>query len=228
MGDRAEYLLFRSSGEQLWLTLHMASHRIKVHLPTWPAENTLHFTFLLAIALLTPRQLPSPDSCASGLFPSNYFHCHTGSTFFYCEGECRLRQLTCHIIEHLVKRPNFPKGEFQLYQLTHKSYLETYGWLRKNWSSSRPGLLGSQSTGDISRKTSLVLVEGSLSSNAKGGWIGREKGWQWGAGKAEPRKKQNLELQNNLQNKTKTPDIVLSYFELCVLIYPLFIFLSWK
>ena len=125
MGDRAEYLLFRSSGEQLWLTLHMASHRIKVHLPTWPAENTLHFTFLLAIALLTPRQLPSPDSCASGLFPSNYFHCHTGSTFFYCEGECRLRQLTCHIIEHLVKRPNFPKGEFQLYQLTHKSYLET-------------------------------------------------------------------------------------------------------
>jgi len=151
-----------SSGEQLWLTLHTPSHRIKVQLPTWPAENMLHFTFLLAIALLT-------DSCASGLFPSNYFHCHTGSTFFYCEGKSGLRQLTCHIIEHLVKRPNFPKGEFQLYQLTHKSYLETYGWLRKNWSSSRPGLLGSQSTGDISRKTSLVLVEGSLSSKCQGG-----------------------------------------------------------
>ena len=47
--------------------------------------------------------------------------------FFYCEGQSRLRQLTCHILEQLVKRPNFPKGEFQLYQLTHKPYIETYG-----------------------------------------------------------------------------------------------------
>ena len=128
-------------------------------------ENRLRFTFLLAITLPTQGlAIVKPDSCASGIFPSNSFHCHTGCTFFVClfEGESRLRQPTCYIIEHLVKRPNFPKGEIQLYQLTHKSYLETYGWLRKNWSSSRPGLLGSQSTGDISRKTNLVLAEGVL------------------------------------------------------------------
>ena len=122
MGDRAGYLLFRSSGDQLWLERRTASHGIKVPWPTGPAEDTLRFTFLL-----TNHTPPSLHSCASGLFLSNYFHCHTGSTFFYCEGQSRLRQLTCHILEQLVKRPNFPKGEFQLYQLTHKPYIETYG-----------------------------------------------------------------------------------------------------
>lgn len=135
--------------------------------PHWELVDNTHWFFFDFPILLYQLFY----SCFLGLTVPNYFYFVTGSVFFFLMGN-KLRQLNWHIIEQLVKRPNFHEEKVHLYQLIYKSYLETYVWVRTYWPNSRVKakfkLLGSQSLGEISRKTTPVLVEESWSHRCRG------------------------------------------------------------